>query len=438
MKNYPCSVHRGFKTAASSWSNSTVVLVCWKKNCLTNHQSGNKRYHSTETLGLLVADHLFNTIDKKKITAMLLIDLSKAFDSICHSTLLKKLQMLGTSPNALNYFKSYLANREQSTRIESTVATSLIVIHGVPQGSILGSLLFNIYMHEMPEVVENSLAESFVDDSKIFLSFSINEIEKALSLISCDLRKVAEWCCANYLLINPDKTKFIIFGTRQLLARLGDVTIPFLDKDLSPLPSCMDPGVIFDRHLSFNEHIDYLSSSLQGKLCQISRVRHLFTKDVLSVILNSLVFSKLFYYSTVRSGTSQQNICRLQLLQNFAARILTGKKKYDHISESIKHLGWLPINEMLQFRDVTMVYKCLNGLAPNYLQSKLVKRCMIHRYNTRRRNDICIPIKRTLTAQKSFFDHAISLWNTLSEKTKNCTNVITFKRSSRKELWSRL
>ena len=142
----------------------------------------------------------------------------------------------------------------------------------------------NIYMNDMPEVVEKCLAESFVDNSKIFLSFSINEMEKALSLISCDLRKVAEWCCANYLLLNPAKTKFVIFGTRQLLARLGDVTIPFLGKQLSPLPSCMDLGIIFDRYLSFNEHIDYLSSSLLGKLCQISRVRHLFAKDVLTVI----------------------------------------------------------------------------------------------------------------------------------------------------------
>ena len=173
---------------------------------------------------------------------MVLIDLSKAFESICHFTLLKKLQMLGTSRNALNLFKSYLTSREQSTRIKSTVSTSLIVTHGASQGSILGPLLFNIYMNEndMPEVVEKCLAESFVDNSKIILSFSINEMEKALSLISCDLRKVAEWCCANYLLLNPDKTKFVIFGTRQLLARLGDVTIPFFGKQLSPLPSCMD------------------------------------------------------------------------------------------------------------------------------------------------------------------------------------------------------
>lgn len=118
----------------------------------------------------------------------------------------------------------------------------------------------------MPEVVEKSLAEFFVDDSKIFLSFSINEMEEALSLLSCDLRKVAEWCCANYLLINPEKTKLIIFGKRQLLAPLGDVTIPFLGKELSPLPSCMDLGIIFDRYLSFNEHIDLPIIIFAGKV----------------------------------------------------------------------------------------------------------------------------------------------------------------------------
>ena len=134
-------------------------------------------------------------------------------------------------------------------------------------------------------------------------------------------------------------------------------------------------------------------------------------------------YGKLF---TIWSGTSQQNICKLQLLQNFAARIITGKKKYDHISGSIKNLGCMVTYKWnAAAQGVTRVYKCLNGLAPNYLQSKLVKRCRIHRYNTRRRNDICIPIKRTATAQKSFFDHAISLWNTLNEKTKNCINVVT-------------
>ena len=142
----------------------------------------------------------------------------------------------------------------------------------------------------------------------------------------------------------------MLFGTRQLIGRLRDITIRFLGKDLSPSPFCKDLGIIIDSILSFNEHIDYLLFSFLGKLCQINRVRHLFTKDVLLVVLNSLVFSKLFYCSTVWSGTTQQNIRKLQLLQNFAARILTGKRKYDHISPILKDLRWLTVKEMLQLR----------------------------------------------------------------------------------------
>ena len=133
------------------------------------------------------------------------------------------------------------------------------------------------------------------------------------------------------------------------------------------------------------------------------------------------------------SGTTQQNIRKLQLLQNFAARILTGKRRYDHISLTLKELSWLPINEMLQLRDVTMVYKCLHGLAPNYLETKLVKRSTIHCYNTRQNNNINITFKRTSTGQRSFFDHSISSWNNLSDDTENSSNVISFKRSARRD-----
>ena len=139
-----------------------------------------------------------------------------------------------------------------------------------------------------------------------------------------------------------------------------------------PSPFCKDLGIIIDSDLSFNEHIDYLSSSLLGKLCQINIVRHLFAKGIFLVVLKSLVFSKLFCCSTVWSETTQQYIRKLQLLQNFAARTLIGKRKYNHISTILKDLRRLTVKDMLQLRDVTMVYKCQRGFAPDYLVSKLV------------------------------------------------------------------
>ena len=122
--------------------------------------------------------------------------------------------------------------------------------------------------------------------------------------------------------------------------------------------------------------------------------------------------------------------------QNFAARILTGTKKFDHITPVLKDLGWLPVEDLLRFRDVTMVYKCLNGLAPTYLTSKLVKRSAIHSHNTRQKDHINIPSCRTSTAQRSFFNHALISWNQLSNTTKSSRDVQSFKRNAKSEISS--
>ena len=268
---------------------------------------------------------------------MILIDLSKAFDSLSHSVPLNKLWSLGTSASALSWFESYLSDRQQTTRVGPSVSTALTVTHGVPQGSI--PVLFNLYLNDLPEVIEETEIDSYVDDTKLYLSISLKDIQVGLSYISEDLKRVAEWCCSNSFLINPKKTKLILFGVPQNLHRLPDISVEFMGQQLKPIASCKDVGILLDSGLTFNEHVASLTSSLMSSLCQINRAKHLFPKTVLLLVINALIFSKLFYCSTVWSGTSKQNINKLQLVQNFAARILTGVKKYDHVSPALKELG---------------------------------------------------------------------------------------------------
>lgn len=405
-------------------------------NILSDHQSGNKKCHSTETLGILFTSHLYKAIDEKKVTAVLMLDLSKAFDSIDHQRLLEKLRNLNIPDPTLAWFQSYLTDRTQCVRIQNSLSNYLTIKHGVPQGSILGPLLFNLYINDLPSVCQTCNVESYVDDSKLYISFSNKDVNGGLDNLRHDLNRVASWCCENRLLINPGKTKFCVFGSDRMLAQTFIPPITFLGKELLVIDSVKDLGMIIDKHLSFNEHTDALASELMGKLAMISRIRHLFDKSTLFIVINSLVFTKLYYCSSVWSGTSKSNIAKLQQVQNFAARLLSGKRKYGHITPTLKELRLLPVSEAFKLRDAVQMFKCMNNQAPSYLINMFQKRSQIHNYNTRNTNNLNLARCRTALAQNSFSYRGAVLWNSLPSELRNLSSLNTLKHNLRSYLLS--
>ena len=281
-------------------------------NRLTNHQSGNKKSHSTETLNIFITDTIFKAMDSRRVTALVLMDLSKAFDSIDHTILLRKLRALGVSQPALEWSRSYLYNRTQSVRIESYLSDALPLSHGVPQGSILGPLLFNVCINDLPTVPKACSVESYVDDSKLYLTFQSKDADLAIETMCEDLKTVAAWFCSNSLLINPDKTKLLGFGTIQMLSNVSsNFKLSLLGKELSPVPFAKDLEVFMDSTLSFDEHVMQITSKCIASLCQINRVRHVLDKKTLTTVINALVFSRLFYCSSVWGGISMKNVLKL-------------------------------------------------------------------------------------------------------------------------------
>ena len=307
-------------------------------------------------------------MDKKQITALVLLDLSKAFDSIDHARLLHKLSILGASPSTVKWFKSYL--------------TGIPITHGVPQGAILSPLLFYIYLNDSPTAPTFCNLESYVDDSKLFMSFPLVELDAAIEKLEQDLHIVAQWCCENHLLINPDKTKLLFLGTRQMSSRLPeDPEVVFLGKTLKPTDSAKDLGVFLDPHLTYDHHISCVMSSCFAKLCQINRVKRSFDQETPELLITSLVFSKMLYCSSVWSNTTLQNINRLQSIQNFASKIVTNSRTFDQLTPLLRELNWLPVKEQLFYRDSVLTFKCQNDLAPQYLTSKFTKRSNIDRFH---------------------------------------------------------
>jgi hypothetical protein len=213
----------------------------------------------------------------------------------------------------------------------------------VPQGATLSPLLFCIYLNDLPSVSRDSNLESYVDDSKVLLSFPLRQIDAAIINLEQDLHRVASWCCENHLLINPGKTKYMMIGTRQLMSRLPtDTSVSFLGKSLiKPVDSAKDLGVTLDRHLNYDKHVSLLVSSCMNKLCQINRAKNSFDTKTLSEVISSLVISKMVYCSSVWSNTSASNVKKVQSIQNFACKIIT-KSKYDHVTPLLRQLNWLP------------------------------------------------------------------------------------------------
>ena len=176
--NRPISLLPALSKVCERVAYNQFVTYLTTKERLTTKQSGNKKWFSTETSLIHTTDAFLKGIDDKKLIACMLLNMSKAFDSVDHQILLPKKQSVGASTSALKWFNSYLTNRYQIVRIHSSVSDPLRVECGVPQGSILGPLLFSIYVNDLPEVPRHCSTECYVDDTKLFVSFNLNDCQR--------------------------------------------------------------------------------------------------------------------------------------------------------------------------------------------------------------------------------------------------------------------
>ena len=265
----------------ATFNQFTTYLV--PKVRFTSKQSGNTQHHSTETTLIHPTDQILRANDDKQSTATVLLDMSKPFDSLHHGTLLAKLQDIGASTTALQWFRSYLSSRHQVVRINSTLSDRMQVRNGVPQGSILGPLLFSIYVNDLPSIPQYCFPQCYVDDTTLLLSFALHEERRVRDKINQDLLNIRNWCFDNQLLLNPHKTKLMIFRSRQNIAKVNDdFNLSLSGKDLLPATTAEDLGVIMDPNLTFSNHVlDTVSSCM-------SRLAHIKSSELSTLLTNSL------------------------------------------------------------------------------------------------------------------------------------------------------
>ena len=289
-------------------------------------------------------------------------------------------------------------------------------------------------MNDLPSVPQHCSAQCYVDDTKLLLSFRLQEQSRILAEINQDLTRIRNWCFDDQLLLNPDKTKLLVCGLKRGLAKTRNFKLSLLGKQLVLVEAARDLGVILDTSLTFDDHVTATVASCMPRLGQINRVKHCFDNCTLILIINALVFSKHFYCSSNWSNTSQSDIAKLQAVQNFVCRIVSGSKKYDQVTPVLSQLNWLPVKQHMYYRDSIMAFKCMNDLVPGYLSDQFIKRSSISKRKTRNSQLLNIPLFKTATGQRTFYYRMVSLWNALPQNVKLCQSLAHFKTLMTKRL----
>jgi hypothetical protein len=432
----------------SNLSNISKFLERIIYNRLSNHihsfniysplQSAYRRFHSTETALLKIQNDLLLAIENKQVTALVLLDLSAAFDTIDHAILIHRLQnWFGISGSALQLMSSYLTGRTQSVIINGHPSQSEPLLTGVPQGSVLGPLLFTIYTTPVAHLIHDRSFSFhlYADDTQIYISFSSHDSQVHLNALSSTLDFVHSWFSSNRLTLNPNKTEYLIIGTWQQRAKLASNSLKFANSVLVPVQSARNLGVIFDNELSFESHISKICQTSFLHIRQIRRVRHLLDYNSAILLANSLVSSRLDYCNSLFFGLPDCMLDRLQRVQNSLARaVVPSVRRYDHITPTLATLHWLPIRKRIHFKIATITFKILNNNQPAYLRDLVKLHKPIRSLRSGNKQLLEVPDIRSANGRRSFSFAAPTVWNALPEDLKS-SSILTFRRKLKSYLF---
>ena len=393
------------------------VVATRLNNHMTNHSLhcknafGYKTGHSSETLLQVVTNELLTACDQKKPTIVLLLDLSAAFDTVDQEKLLRILcEEIGIDGVALDWFRSFLIGRSQRVKINDAYSEAVDLKYGVAQGSVLGPILFNIYIRPLYPYIAPTLYSvfGFADDHQLLKQFVPFLQVQAIDDINSCLERVNNWMNEFFLCLNPTKTKILIVGPTTLTnivikgTFVNDQCIRFV-KDAKNL------GVILDESLSFERQVQKVVQTCFFLIKKMAEIKSFLTYDELKTLICTWIFSTMDYCNSLYYGINKSLIKKLQSVQNSAIYLLKkrGNKSDKSTDEMLKDLHWLPVNKRIIFKMLLLVHKCLLGEAPELLMQ------LLDSGKSSRTKKLEEPRCFGLYGERSFAVAAPKLWNTL-------------------------
>ncbi len=399
-----------------------VSLFLSQNNKLDAKQSGFRSGHSTETVLLSVTEDL-----RLKSSVLILLDLSVAFDTVNHQILLSTLSSLDITGIPLRWFESYLTGRSFRVAWGGEVSKAHKLVTGVPQGSVLGPLLFSTYTTSLAPIIQaHGFSYYFyADDTQLYLSFRPDDPTVAARISGC-LADISAWMKEHHLQLNLAKTELLVFPATPTLQH--DFTIQLGSSTITPSASVRNLGVIFGGQLTFKEHIAKTARSCRFALHNIRKIRPFLTEHAAQLLVQVLVFSRLDYCNALLAGLPSNTIKPLQMIQNAAARLVFNEPKRAHVTPLFVSLHWLPVAARIQFKTLMLAYRTTTGSAPVYFHSLLriyiPSRSLISASERR----LMVPSQRSSKSLSRTFSFTVpGRWNDLPIPIRNAGSLSNFK-----------
>lgn len=404
------------------------------KGVLSEKQFGFRNGRGTINANIELFRYLYKELDADRYVLSIFIDFRKAFDCVCHEILLGKLWHYGIRGECHEWFKSYLSNRRQFVSLSGVTSTEESIICGVPQGSILGPLLFLLFINDVTRCTDEFQYALYADDCTLSYAFSKVDACSVADDVNYALRNVLSWVNLNKLAINVNKTGYLVFSYRGDV-EVGDVVVEGFK--LNRLDIAKFLGINIDSHLTLKHHFDHISSKISKGIGILYKLRGTIPLSALRSIYFALVHPHLVYGIEVYFNAANVYRDRLFLLQKRAIRAINNLSYDDHTNDYFYRNKILKLHDLHRYQICLYTFKTINcGFDVSFLRS-IIHHSDTHQYSTRNSNNFILPLFRKSKSQHSLDYVGVRFWNDLCPDIKRHTSLNRFKFSLKNYLLSK-
>ena len=375
---------------------------------LYKYQFGFRPNHSTNIAHITLIDRIMKLLDTGDVVLGVFLDFSKAFDTVNHDILLRKLYKYGVRGIPHQWFTSYLENRKQYVSFNDVSSSYLSINCGVPQGSILGPILFLLYINDIVNVSDSLFTILFADDSSIFVHGK--NPEELVKLINNELQNLVVWLNANKLSLNVDKTNYMFFSlSNQKLCYSSNVMINGVT--VTKVSHIQFLGIIIDSHLKWKNHVQYIRSKISKGLGILCKARKLLQRSTLITLYYSFIYPYLTYCIEIWGSANSTVLSSLFKVQKRAIRVITVSPFNTHTHSLFQDLKILTLDKIYTYFLGLFMYKVNNNLVPPIFKSFVSHNSEIHYHNTRQSQLLHVPLCNSTAFNKCVSFNGIKLWN---------------------------